>query len=154
MYGPMAMRTMRAAVRVLCPRDGGFRVSVDEGVLRTTLSFVPFLPLPFRWGLPFGLLYLEFAPVLFRYGLRRFSSMTHDTATRYIAEFEQSRGPFLMLYQGLRGLMLMAFYQQPEVLDALEIEWQGRADELVERRARLLRMAPELGNPKNVGGVA
>ncbi len=131
------------------PHEGIFRGPVDDGVLGMVLSFVPFLPLPLRWGLPLGLLYLEYAPAWFHYGRQRFSQMDPQTASRYLAEFERSRGPFLLLYQGLRSLVLMSFYQQPEVLRALEIRWQSRAEELTDRRARLLKMTPELGNPKN-----
>jgi hypothetical protein len=150
----MTMRTMRAAIAVLRPHEGIFECSVDAAVLHTTLSFVPYLSLPMRWGLPVGLLFLEFAPVLFKFGMRRFSRMDVDTARSYLRRFEETRGPFLLLHMGLRGLVLMSFYQQPEILEALEIRWQGRADELTERRARLLRMAPELGNPKNAGRAA
>lgn len=136
---------------MLRPRDGIFKGPLDDAVLAMVLSFVPFLPLPLRWGLPFGLLYLEYAPAWFRYGRMRFSQMDPHTASRYLAEFERSGGPFLLLYLGLRSLVLMSFYQQPEILRALEIRWQSRAEELTDRRARLLRMTPEIGNPKNAG---
>ena len=115
----------------------------------TALSFVPFLPPTIRYTLPFGLLYVEFAPVLYQYGMRRFSRMDDAAAERYMAALDRSHGPFQMAYQGIRSLVMISFYQQPEVLDVLEFDLHARASELIERRARLLRMAPELGNPKN-----
>ncbi|TFH22945.1 MAG: hypothetical protein E4H03_07285 [Myxococcales bacterium] len=115
----------------------------------TALSFVPFLPPTLRYTLPFGLLYLEFAPVLYQYGMRRFSRMDDAAAERYMAALDRSHGPFQMAYQGIRSLVMISFYQQPEVLDVLEVDVRARASELIERRARLLRMAPELGNSKN-----
>ena len=115
----------------------------------TALSFVPFLPPTIRYTLPFGLLYVEFAPVLYQYGMRRFSRMDDAAAERYMAALDRSHGPFQMAYQGIRSLVMISFYQQPEVLEVLEVDWRARASELIERRARLLRMAPELGNPKN-----
>lgn len=152
-YGATTMRILRAVIATLRPNDGIFARPVDEGVLRTMLSFVPYLPAPLRWGLPLGLLALDLAPPLFRCGFRRFTRMDRTAAARYLGAFEHSRGPFLLLFEGLRSLVLMAFYQQPQILEALEITWQDRAGELVERRARLLGMAPELGNPKNAARV-
>lgn len=149
LYGRSALKTLRAAIAVLRPRNGAFRSVHNEGVLTTALSFVPFLPPMIRYGLPFGLLYLEFGPVLYQYGMRRFSRMDDAAAARYMAALDRSHGPFQMAYQGIRSLVLLSFYQQPEVLDVLEVDWRARATELVERRARLLRMAPELANPKN-----
>jgi len=131
------------------PHSGSFRSAHNEGVLMTALSFVPYLPPMIRYTLPFGLLYLEFAPVLYQYGMRRFSRMDDAAAERYMAALDRSHGPFQMAYLGIRSLVMISFYQQPEVLEVLEVGLSARARELVERRARLLRMAPELGNPKN-----
>ena len=39
---------------------------------------------------------------------------------------------------GLRTLVFLAFYQHPDVLASLDIDWAGRADTLVRRRAELL----------------
>ena len=39
---------------------------------------------------------------------------------------------------GLRTLVFLAFYQHPHVLASLRIDWAGRADALVLRRAELL----------------
>jgi len=136
------------------PGGGAFRAAHNEGVLSTALSFIPFLPPMLRYALPLGLLYMELAPVLYQYGWRRFSRMDESAAVRYMAALERGRGPFQLLFQGVRSLVMISFYQQPEVLEVLEINWPARAEELVERRARLLRMAPELANPKNAGRVA
>jgi len=38
--------------------------------------------------------------------------------------------------------VLLAFYQHPQVLAHLGIDWQGRAVELTRRRTELLEMAP------------
>jgi len=43
---------------------------------------------------------------------------------------------------GLRTLVLLAFYQHPQVLAHLGVDWQGRAVELTRRRAELLEIAP------------
>jgi hypothetical protein len=59
-----------------------------------------------------------------------------------------------MLFEGLRVLVLVAFYQQPEIMKALDVEWTSRAQELIKRRAKLMAMDPALANPRNTAGEA
>ena len=153
-YGEGARNILRAAIAVLRPRGGEFDKDVDEAVLRGVLSFVPYMPPFARYGFPIGLWIMELAPVFFGYGFVRMSSLDLDACAHYLERFSHAPGPFHMLFEGMRALTLMCFYQQPEILAVLEINWQARADELIERRARLKRMAPELANPRNSGNIA
>jgi hypothetical protein len=153
-YGEAARNILRAAIAVLRPHGGDFEKDVDEAVLRGVLSFVPFMtPFP-RYGFPVGLWMLELTPVFFGHGFVRMSRLELAARERYLERWAALPGPFHMLFEGMRALVLMCFYQQPEILAVLEINWQARADELVERRARLQRMAPELANPRNIGASA
>ena len=154
LYSGLALRALRAAIATLRPVRGKFSAARDEAVLATALGFIPYLPPLLRYSLPFGLLYVEFGPCLHGYGRRRFSRMDPAAAGRYLAALEDSQGPFQMAYQGIRSLVMLSFYQQPEVLAALEIDVPSRAQELIERRARLLKMSPELGNPRNAEQIA
>lgn len=118
-------------------------------MLRDCLSFVPYMPAPARWGLPLGLCMLELAPALFGFGFTRFSSLERDRAAEYLGRVAHARAPLSTVYVGLRSLVLIVFYQQPEVLSALGVDWQRRADELTARRARLAAMPADLANPRN-----
>jgi hypothetical protein len=150
-YGRTTRAILRSAIAVLRPRGGEFDIDVDERVLRSILSFVPYM-LPFaRYGFPLGLWVIELSPVLYGYGFARMTRLEPSKRVGYLTQWEHAFGPFRTLYDGLRALVLMCFYQQPEVLALLDIDWQARADELTGRRARLQRMAPELANPRNVG---
>jgi hypothetical protein len=150
-YGRTTRTILLSAIAVLRPRSGEFELDVDERVMRSVLSFVPYM-LPFaRMGFPVGLWVIELAPVLFGYGFTRMTRLEPSKRAGYLSRWEHSFGPLRTLYDGLRALVLMCFYQQPEILALLEIDWQARADELTERRARLQRMAPELANPRNAG---
>jgi hypothetical protein len=40
---------------------------------------------------------------------------------------------------GLRTLVFLAFYQHPQVLAVMNIDWAGRAEALTQRRAELLQ---------------
>lgn len=150
-YGRATRTILRSAVAALRPRTGEFDLDIDERVMRSILTFVPYM-LPFaRFGFPLGLWAMELCPVLYGYGFTRMTSLEVGKRAGYLARWERSVGPFRTLYDGLRAVVLMCFYQQPEILALLEIDWQARADELTQRRARLQRMAPELGNPRNAG---
>ena len=131
-------RILRAAVSVIRPHDGVFDLDIDEAVAASAREFLAYLPAPMRWGLPIGLYGIEYLAPLFGGGACRMSAMDRDSATRYLARFETGSGPLAATFQGLRALVLICFYQQPEVLQALGIEWQERAETLTRQRAELL----------------
>jgi hypothetical protein len=113
------------------------------------LSFVPFLPPPLRYGLPAALWTFERSPVWFGFGPRRFRALSDDEAVRYIRRWEHGRAPLSLVYQAFRSLVLACVYQHPEVLGALEIDWQKRARDLIEERGRLMAMSDDVANPRN-----
>jgi hypothetical protein len=117
--------------------------------LGTVLSFVPFLPPPMRYGLPAALWLFESSPVFFGMGVRRFQSLGDEEAVLYIRRWEHGSAPLSLVYQAFRSLVLACVYQHPEVLGALEIDWQTRARELLEHRGRLLAMSVDVANPRN-----
>jgi len=131
-------RILRAVVAAIRPRGHGFDQPVDDDVLREIESFLPFLPWPLRVGLPAGLRLLEYGPPLFARRLTRFTRMPPDEARAYLAGFQHAGGPRAALLLGLRTLVFLAFYQHPRVLASLDVDWAGRADALVRRRAELL----------------
>ena len=136
--GRTSVRIMRAVVATLRPRGEPFDADIDEEVLGTALGFLPFLPLPARLGLPLGLRLLEYAPPLLGGGFCRFSNMEPQRAARYLASWGEAGGQRAAMFQGLRALVLISFYQHPAILRALGIDWQGRAEQLTARRAALL----------------
>ena len=136
------VRVLRAAVAAIRPRGHGFDQPIDAEVLDAVVAFFPYLPAPMRLAFPVGLRLLELgAPLVVRRPLR-FSSLPADEARAYLERLHAAGGPFGALVLGLRALILMNFYQHPDVLAALEIDWAGRAKVLTERRAALLESAP------------
>ncbi len=139
MLGKTSTKILMHAIAVMRPRGGFFDAEIDGDVARSILSFLEYLPAPTRLTFPLGLRLVEYGPFLFREGLRRFTSMDDETATRYIHHWERAGGAPAMLYQGVRALVLVCFYQHPKILEAMEVDWQGRADERVAYRAAVLR---------------
>lgn len=148
-YTAALVRSLRAAVVVIRPRHDLFDHPVDDAVVEALLSFTPYMAVLLRLGFAIGLGLLEYSPVLFGYGLIRFSSMDRQRALAYLQRWQNGVGPLGLFFESLRELVLFCFYQQPQILRALGVDWQGRADELVERRARLLAMSDQLANPRN-----
>lgn len=139
MLGNTSMRILKHAISVIRPRGSVFDIDVDDEVCRSMVGFLEYLPAPTRLSFPLGLRLLEYGPVLFREGFRTFSSMDGDTAARYLHHWERAGGAPSLLYQGVRALVFVCFYQHPKILEAMEVDWQGRADERVRFRARIMR---------------
>ena len=132
------LRTLRAVVAAMRPRGHGFDQPIDEQVLREVVDFFPYLPGPLRLSFPLGLLLVEYGPPLFVRKFTRFSSMPVPEAQAYIEPWAVAGGLRTALYLGLRTLVFIAFYQHPDVLASIGVDHQGRADQLVRRRAELL----------------
>lgn len=148
-----ATDTLARVIGVLRPREGIYDVDVDDRVLVTMLRFVPYMASPVRIAFPFGLLFVEYGAPLFGYGLARFRSMDRARAAAYLERIGRGAEPFRLLFEGLRVLVLVAFYQQPEIMAALEVDWASQAKELIARRAKLMAMEPELANPRNAAAL-
>jgi hypothetical protein len=131
-------RILRAVIAAIRPRGHGFDQPLDDYVLGQIEGFFRFLPLTLRLGLPLGLELVEFGPPLFARRLTRFSAMPRDDAEAYLTHWQEAGGLRGALLLGLRTLVFLAFYQHPDVLAVLGVDWQGRANALVRRRAELL----------------
>jgi hypothetical protein len=132
------VRILRAAVAAIRPRGHGFDQAIDDDVLAEVVAYFPYLPTPMRLAFPIGLRLLELGPSLVLRRLTRFSRLSPGEARAYLERLQAMGGPFAALVLGLRTLVLMNFYQHPQVLAALEIDWAGRAAALTQRRAALL----------------
>jgi hypothetical protein len=127
-----------AAVAAIRPRGHGFDHPIDTDVLARIRAFFPFLPAPLRRGFPIGLRLLEWAPFVVLRRPQRFSTLPAGEARHVLERLNDTGGPLGALVLGLRTLTFLAFYQHPDVLRTLEVDWAGRATELVRRRAQLL----------------
>jgi hypothetical protein len=132
---------LRAVIAAIRPRGSGFDQPIDEDVLRAVDGFLRQVPTPLRVGLPFGLRLLEWGPIVFARPRRaaRLSRLTREEGEHYLEGWLEAGGLRGTLVLGLRTLVFMAFYQHPTVLQSLGVDWQGRARELIARRAQLLR---------------
>ena len=142
---PMSRGTLRimwAAMAAIRPRGHGFDQPIEDAVMRDIQTFLAYLPTPMRIGFPIGLRLLEYGPPIFARRMTRFSTMPVDEARQYLDGFAHAGGLRASLIIGVRTLVLLAFYQHPDVLQSLQIDWPGRAAELTRRRGELLDVMP------------
>lgn len=142
---PMSRGTSRilwAAMAAIRPRGHGFDQPIEDALMRDMQTFLAYLPGPMRLGFPVGLRLLEYGPPIFARKMCRFSSMPVDEAREYLDGFAHAGGLRASLIIGVRTLVLLAFYQHPDVLKALEIDWPGRALELTRRRGEMMQVMP------------
>jgi hypothetical protein len=135
---PGRTRILRAVIAAIRPRGHGFDQPIEADVLASIERFFPHLPWPLRFGLPLGLWLVELGPPLFARRWCRFTSMSPEAAGAYLARFQHAGGLRAALLMGLRTLVFLAFYQHPDVLASLDVDWAGRADVLVRRRAEIV----------------
>ena len=131
-------RILAAVVAAIRPRGHGFDQPIDAHVLAEIEGFLPYLPATLRLGLPLGLELVEYGPPLYARRWQRFSTMPPADGACCLAGWQEAgglRGPLML---GLRTLVFLAFYQHPDVLAGLGIDWAGRARALTRRRAELL----------------
>ncbi len=147
---PLSRGTLRilwAALAAIRPRGHGFDQPIDDAVMRDMQNFFAYLPTPLRLGFPVGLRLLEYGPPIFARKLCRFSTMPVDEARHYLDGFAEAGGLRASLVIGVRTLVFLAFYQHPDVLKSLQIDWATRATELTHRRAELLAHVPAETRP-------
>ena len=136
--GAGSTRILVAATAAIRPRGHGFDQAIEADVLREIDGFLPYLPGTLRALFPLGLRLLEWGPPLFARPRRlaRLSSLPRDEAEAYLEGWLEAGGLRGTLLLGLRTLVFLAFYQHPDVLASLGVDWQGRARQLHDERAR------------------
>ena len=111
------VRILRAAVAAIRPRGHGFDQAIDDDVLATVVEFFPYLPTPMRLAFPLG---LEAARARARGSWCAGRRASRGCRPRRLAPISSDctrwADPFAALVLGLRTLVLMNFYQHPQVL--------------------------------------
>jgi len=145
---PASARILRAVIAAMRPRGHGFDQPIDEDVLHEIDRTLPCLPPLTRLGLRLGLPLLEWTAPLLAGRPARFTRLGREEATRCLERCLSGRIPGLhVLVQGLRALVLLAFYQHPSVLEAMGVEWDRRRAETARLRAETLDLA-KYGYPR------
>jgi hypothetical protein len=133
---PAAIRsTLTALARVVCPPDLS-RLGLEDAVVDHVELMMRALPVPERAGLVSGLLAFELAAAAWPGHLgRRFARLDAVAAERYFRRWWAS--PLALqheLAKGVKGLLCLGFYEQPEVLAELGYTPAAWIDKVKTRR--------------------
>ena len=135
-------KTSRAIVASLAgtvlPAEGRDKATIRY-VVRFVDDFVPFMPALMRRGFPLGLLLLQWGTLATMLALKPFTLLSARAKERYLERWAKSPiALFRALAQGVRGLILSAYYEQPEVHRALGYTPTEFLEECRARRAELI----------------
>jgi hypothetical protein len=114
--GPWSRRVLRALASVVMPHgDGAPEVPID-GVVDLIDDWTRYMPRLFRTLFPVGLLLLELGAFLFGPSLVPFSLMSPARRARYVDGWVHARWALRRdLIKGVKGLVLLAYYSDPQV---------------------------------------
>lgn len=135
-------KTSRAILASLAgtvlPAEGRDKDTIGY-VVRFVDDFVPFMPALMRRGFPLGLLLLQWGTLVTLVALKPFTLLSDRVRERYLHRWAKSPiALFRALAQGVRGLILSAYYEQPKVHRALGYTPKEFLEECRERRAALI----------------
>jgi len=122
--GPRSRAALRGVIEALCPggtapRTPDVMLDVELGTRRFLRYMHPTVALSFR----FGLLLLDWLPVLTLRSFGRLHSLERQRASTLIARWAKSRIKALrLLVMGARSLVLSVYYDQAAVHRALKYE--------------------------------
>jgi len=133
---PGQRRTLAALARVVCPPDMEAR-GLGAAVLEETELMIRAMPAYLRWGLVAGLLAFDQG---YRFqrgsGGRPFAAAADPaSAESYFERWHRSAlSACFQFAKAVKGLLCFAYYEQPEVLEALGVHADRWIDEVGRRR--------------------
>ncbi len=108
---------LRAMTDVLLPRNEKLRVECTDDLVNFVDNFVRYLPPLLKLGFPIGVWIFQFAAILWSGLPLPFTMLSRERQERYMAGWTESRFWWKRdMMKGLKGVVLMGFYQHPEVM--------------------------------------
>jgi len=115
-------------------------------------GYIPYLTPLLRRLLPLGLWLFEWGPILFLFAPARFSRLEPAARERYLHSWLHSGWSLRrQLAKGLKVLVLMGYFELPEVKAHLGYDLAPHVSERVRRRSALLGGRPLVVEPHSVG---
>lgn len=113
---PPLRRAAAAFIEALGPAEGGRPVAPTPAVLDRIERHLASLTGPARLGIVLALGFVEIAPALLGFGIRRMSALPIEARRRYLARWERIRSHRLhLVYHLARAVAMLSIYSQPEV---------------------------------------
>lgn len=111
-------KILRALAEVVMPRGKNFNLDLNDYSVDIIDRYVGYFPPHLKLGFPLGLMLLEFGPILYMRRFRRFSNMSLEDREKYVELWVDSNSAARRdLIKGVKGLVLVAFYSHPSVME-------------------------------------
>lgn len=138
----------------IIPADGPkvphFQAKIVQRLDRFLFELPSLLRALFLWGMQM----FDFAAIFFARPRRRFRRLPQPSRFDYISRMSRSRfRPVRDWLFTCRGLILLFYYSQPEVMAALQFDPQAWAREKVQARRQALHLAETIGEVKILAEV-
>ena len=131
--GKHTRNILRAMATVILPRNERIQIDAYDAIVNYVDNYIVYLPPLFKLGFPIGVWLFEIGAVLLTG--RPFTWLTPAAQERYIAGW--ARSPLWWrrdLLKGIKSLMVMGFYEIPEVHRLINYDVHGWVEHVKARR--------------------
>ncbi len=133
----------------IIPADGPVVPHFQAKIVQRLDRFLFELPSLLRSLFLWGMRMFDFAAIFFATPRRRFRRLPHPSRFDYISRMSRSWfRPVRDWLFGCRGLILLFYYSQPEVMAALQFDPEVWAREKVQARRQALNLTETIGEVK------
>ncbi|OGQ08784.1 MAG: hypothetical protein A3G32_06400 [Deltaproteobacteria bacterium RIFCSPLOWO2_12_FULL_40_28] len=97
------------------------------------------LPPIFRWGFIWGIRFFDWFPVLFGFGLNRFSHLSFESAKKYVDAWANGRlGVCREFFKTLKAMVILVYFSEPKVWEVIGYAPENHLKERIEMRKKIL----------------
>jgi hypothetical protein len=124
-------RTLKALIQTVLPPDEVRSQDLHERVLAHVETSLDFMPQSGKKPFRVGFFAFEYTALLMAPKMRSFSSLNEKDRVVYVGRWAHSHfGLFHNFFKAVKGLIMLAYYEQPEVMELLGYDPQSYVDEL------------------------
>ncbi len=128
-------RILQAMAEVILPRNERIQVDCVDDLVNFVDNFVRYLPPMLRMGFPIGIWLFQFLAVVWSGRPVPYTWLSAERKDRYMRNWVYSKLWWKRdMLKGLKGVMLMGFYQHPEVMKSLNYDPVSHVEAVKARR--------------------
>lgn len=134
-------KTLVALAFVLAPPAPGLDMSgVEESIVANSSRLIFEFPKLFRWGLTWGVRLFEWFPVLFGYGLLKFSSLSLACRRKYVDQWAHNRIIFIReFFITLKALVFVVYFSDKRIWHYIGYDPEPHLKERIQLRETILK---------------
>lgn len=130
-----ARNILSSMAEVVMPHGDSLKLDLTDYSVDFIDKYVGYFPTHLRLAFPLGLLLLEFGPMIYMRKPSRFSKMNFLDREGYIQSWIDSKSSSRRdLIKGVKGLVMVAFYSHPRVMEHIDYDIEAHIKSAVARR--------------------